>query len=121
MLRFLSIAFIVILLASCTQGGGYKPTPFRMSKAPEGPPNFQQGWEDGCYTGLATLVPTYYKTFYRFKQDVSMIHDRLYYQAWNDSYNYCRQYAFKWTMWQWDDQENTDPNQNKAQSVFDIF
>lgn len=83
----------------------FKPTPFAMGKEPDGPPDFKKGWHDGCETGLGTMTTNYYKTFYKFKQDYRMINNKMYYQAWKDSYQYCRQYMFRWVLWKLDNPE----------------
>lgn len=110
MKRFLYLIVLCLTLTGCTEGHGFfretfKPTPFRMGKAPDGPPDYKSGWNDGCETGLATMTSNYYKTFYKFKQDPKMIHNKMYYQAWKDSYTYCRQYMFRWVLWKLDNRE----------------
>lgn len=67
-------------------------------------PEYLQGWNDGCETGLSTMVAGSYKSFYGFKQDAYKIKDQKYYQAWKDAYNYCRQYSFRFT---WDAYDRT--------------
>ncbi|MCD6034977.1 MAG: hypothetical protein K0R63_718 [Rickettsiales bacterium] len=78
------------------------PRPFAMGDTPPGTATFRKGWEEGCHTGLATMTTDYYKSFYTFEQDPYMINNSEYYEAWKDAYTYCRQYAFKWTLWSWD-------------------
>ena len=104
------IIIAMVFLSSCTEGEGifretFKPTPAGMGDAPKGPPEFEAGWHDGCETGMGTMTSNYYKTFYKFKQDPSMIHNKMYYQAWKDSYTYCRQYMFRWVLWKIDNKE----------------
>ena len=75
-----------------------KPWPYGMGKAPEGSPTFQQGWEDGCATGLGAYGSGHYrKRSNRFRQDISMVDDPEYYRAWKDAYTYCRFYVFNWS------------------------
>ena len=76
------------------------PKPFRLGGPPkDSHPDYLKGWEDGCNTGLSTMVPGYYKSFYAFQQDAYKVNNPVYYKAWKDSYTYCRQYAFRYV---WD-------------------
>ena len=103
-----SIKAILIILSL---GGCAKPVPFRLADTPDGPPNFKQGWEDGCETGLATESTTFYKSFYKFKQDPYQITDPLYFETWVDAYRYCRDYVDKWSFDSFDKAGPMDPNQ----------
>ncbi len=66
----------------------YEPT-FMESDVPDGPPEFQAGWRDGCQTGIATKKhanssvyrPTFGSGIYQ--------HDKLYQQAWGNAYYVC--------------------------------
>lgn len=102
---FILIGSTALSLASCA------PRPFKMAKTPEGPPEFKRGWEDGCETGMATESNTYYKSFYKFKQDPYSVTDPMYFGAWFDAYRYCRDYVDKWTFDEMDAPGIADPNQ----------
>lgn len=54
------------------------------------PPEWKLGWQHGCESGLSAYGNNYYKTLYKFKQDVSMIKNEYYFKAWNDGFNFCR-------------------------------
>lgn len=78
----------------------FAPRPAGMGKPdPNAPPEHTKGWNDGCQTGMSTMVQDYYKNFYTYTLDVNMINNPTYYKAWKDAYTYCRQYAFRYT---WD-------------------
>lgn len=108
------IALLIIVLVavnSCTgkifsENSIFAPHPLRMSgpDKSKGSPEYLQGWDDGCKTGLSTMVQGYYKSFYGFKQDPYMIGNPVYYKAWKDSYTYCRQYSFRYS---WDAYDRT--------------
>ncbi len=86
------------------------PRPFGMTgPGKNAHPDYLAGWNDGCDTGLSTMVPGYYKSFYKFKQDAYMINNARYYKAWKDSYTYCRQYAFRF-VWDSIDQNRETKN-----------
>lgn len=74
-----------------------RPRPWGLGETPEGSPTFQQGWEDGCDTGLGVYGgPHYRKKAYRFRQDITQMDDPEYYRAWKDAYTYCRWYVWNW-------------------------
>lgn len=98
-------ALIALNFSACV-----KPKPFKMAGTPDGPPQFQRGWEDGCESGMATESNTYYKSFYKFKQDPYAVTDPMYYGAWFDAFRYCRDYVDKWTFDALDAPSITDPN-----------
>lgn len=112
-----AFAVILIVLISVTGCRGKfiseksitAPKPFGMGGPPkDADPLYLQGWDDGCETGLSTMVTGFYKTHYEFKQDPYKANNPVYYKAWKDSYTYCRQYAFRFT---WD---SIDNNANKS-------
>lgn len=74
----------------------YKPVPWGMAKTPEGTPDFKQGWEDGCSTGLGAYGNGRYRAAYGWKQDHTKVSDADYYRAWKDAYTYCRWYVYGW-------------------------
>ncbi len=54
-------------------------------------PEFQQGWRDGCETGMASGSNTFYKMFYRSNKvdGYKMAGSTDYKTAWSNSYWYC--------------------------------
>ena len=102
------------LLSACSgqlfsENSIFAPKPFRMGGPDKNAhPDYLKGWDDGCKTGMSTMVHGFYKSFYTFKQDPYMLSNERYYKAWKDSYTYCRQYAFKFI---WDP---IDASGNKA-------
>ncbi len=44
---------LLLLLIVCNCGGFYKPATMNL-RIPDGPPEFQAGWHDGCNSALAT-------------------------------------------------------------------
>ncbi len=100
-MRYLVIIACILMLSACSSKLG-GPKAFGMGDVPDGPPDFQEGWRDGCKTGMGTMAPNYYKTFYKFTQNTHKIQNKMYYQAWKDAYTYCRQYTFRFTLWKFD-------------------
>ncbi len=76
----------------------WEPTPFGIGEVPKGgSPEFEQGWKDGCNSGIAAYGGSHYRNLgYKFKQDWRMINNKDYYQAWQDSYLYCRWYIWNY-------------------------
>ena len=85
------------------------PIPFKMTRPDpnKGSPEYLKGWDDGCKTGLSTMITGYYKSFYQFKQDPYMTSNATYYKAWKDAYGYCKNYAFRFS---WDSLDRTGNN-----------
>ncbi|MDX2082917.1 MAG: hypothetical protein SFV53_02895 [Rickettsiales bacterium] len=52
---------------------------------------FQQGWRDGCETGMSAASNTFYKIFYRSNKvdGYKMSYSTDYKTAWNNSFWYC--------------------------------
>lgn len=104
MIRLLSI-LICFMLFGClgkvfSADSPFAPIPAGLSKPAENASEiYKNGWNDGCETGISTMVTGYYKSFYFFKQNPEMVSNQEYYKAWKDSYNYCRQYSFRYS---WD-------------------
>ncbi len=100
---FIAISML-LLVSACDDGSGrsmslsriFTPTPWGLGKTPDGSPKFQQGWEDGCESGLGSYGNTWYQAEYDFKQDPNLIHDNEYYIAWKDGHSYCRWYVYNW-------------------------
>jgi hypothetical protein len=116
MLRKLLLLLVICCITGCAgkifnSKSMFAPKPFRMGgPARDGStdPDYLSGWDDGCETGMSTMVQGYYKSFYAFKQDPYMVSNPVYYKAWKDSYDYCRHYAFRFA---WD---SYDRNNSKA-------
>lgn len=86
------------------------PKPLWMGDTPPGTPMFQKGWEHGCTSGLATVSNSYYKSFYRFQQDPPLVKNPEYFNAWMESFVYCKDYVDKWTFKEWDEGDIWEPN-----------
>ncbi|NDF12557.1 MAG: hypothetical protein EB060_07090 [Proteobacteria bacterium] len=73
------------------------PRPWGLTEVPDGPPEFQQGWRDGCDTGIGAYGDSWYKMYHTFKQDANLVKNPSYYRAWKDAYTHCRWYTEQWT------------------------
>lgn len=103
----LSYGLLILCLSGCEF---LRPKPLGLKATVDGPPAFSDGWEHGCYSGMATMGNSYYKAFYRFKQDPHRTTDKLYYKGWKDGFRYCRHYVLKWTFDPIDAPDSMDPN-----------
>ncbi len=81
----LSVMFLVSCAAAVSPS--YDMT---VSYQEDAPDEWKLGWQHGCESGLSVYGNNYYKTLYKFKQDVSMLKNEYYFKSWNDSFNYCR-------------------------------
>lgn len=101
MLKSLTIVILLLLaainLTSCTnfksELGWAKPSALVMKDPPPGPPEYQQGFIDGCESGFSGYGNNFNKLFHGYKQDPYLINNPLYYQIWKDAYSYCANYA----------------------------
>jgi hypothetical protein len=58
-------------------------------------PTFQQGWRDGCESGISLTANSLQRHFYKFKQDGYQALNREYYTAWSSSYIFCERYVYQ--------------------------
>lgn len=83
-MRVRFIILITLLLAGC------RPAALWFV-APEGPPDYQLGWQDGCDTGLSAEDANYmYRLAYGFKKRPEMAENDQYKSGWSDGMTYCR-------------------------------
>ena len=65
---------VSLMLVGCTGAGGSfdisKPVSLNL-EPPEGPPEYRQGWADGCESGINVYNADFYKLLktHKFKQD----------------------------------------------------
>ncbi len=81
--NILVITLLVVLLGAC------RPATLYWIK-PEGPAEYQLGWQDGCDTGLSAQSSIFFKAMYGFKKRPEMGANDLYKQGWNEGFTYCR-------------------------------
>lgn len=75
-----------------TQWGFAKPATLVM-KPPPGPPEYEQGWLDGCESGYSGYGNSTNKQFHTWRQDPILAQNPVYYQIWKDAYWYCANYG----------------------------
>lgn len=96
MTRTLFTLLVVCMVGAC----GFKYQPQTLTQAggvPQGgSPSFNQGWRDGCDSGMAAFGNYTYKLIYSFNKDMTKINDPEYTFAWNSAYNSCRWYTSTW-------------------------
>lgn len=91
-LNFIFITFLSFSLSACfAKSSPLYDLPY--SYDPGAPETWKLGWQHGCKSGLSAYGSDYYKSIYKFTQDVTRINDKLYYKGWNDSFNFCRSYV----------------------------
>jgi len=91
-MRYLLWIAFLFVITSCN------PRPPFLEPAPNGPPKFQKGWDDGCITGLAMTGNTWYKTWHRFTQDPFGAQDIVYYKGWKDGMWFCSRRVEMWLI-----------------------
>lgn len=89
---------LVMALAAC-QGSG---APW-MRKMMDGPPKqanqnplpplYLTGWKDGCETGVSANTNSFYKFYYKYRQNADLVMNDIYYRGWKDAFDYCQRYT----------------------------
>lgn len=90
-MKLLLTSIFCLFLSSCfllTTEPYELPTSYNKNA----PPEWKLGWQHGCESGYSAYGNNWYKTMYKFKQDVSMIKNEFYFKGWNDGFNFCRSY-----------------------------
>lgn len=54
-----------------------------------GPPDYRQGYKDGCQSGYSGYGDSFNKLFHTWHQDPDKVKDPVYYQVWKDAYSFC--------------------------------
>lgn len=81
LLRVFSVVSLAGLVIGC------RPLPYYI-ETPEGPPDYQLGWQDGCDSKLSA-APGFYKVLHGFKKRPEMLDNNLYNDGWSRGYFYC--------------------------------
>lgn len=93
-MRVTSLVIVLILLSACTGRDGTfdlrKPYSLDLTP-PEGPYEYEEGWSDGCESGMSAYSNNFYKLVGAFdlKMNAELRKNRMYYQAWKDAFLYC--------------------------------
>lgn len=89
------LALSVLLLAGCTGNFITKPKPLLLeTEISYGPPEYRQGYQDGCESALAAYGNSYQKSFYSLQKNAGYQNNRMYNQVWKDSWAYCYMWIF---------------------------
>ena len=65
-----------------------------LMEPPPGPPEYQQGFLDGCESGFSGYGNSFNKLFWTWKQDPQLAENNpVYYQIWKDAYTYCANWS----------------------------
>jgi hypothetical protein len=98
MLKTITVAMMLVSLSACTS----KPrvgAPWMqdlLNQGPPGPTLFQEGWRDGCETGISVTSNAFQRHFYSFKQNSELAQNEIYYSGWKNAYNFCQRYVFQY-------------------------
>lgn len=68
-----------------------------MPNAPEGPPEYVEGWEAGCRTGMSAYSGNHLKYRYKVDVDGARMTNVLYNRGWELGQSYCSYYTSAYT------------------------
>ena len=97
--RILVVIILVALgLSGCASKDGrfypwWAKPPSLDFTPPPGPPEFQQGFRDGCESGFKGYSQHYNKIWWKFRQDPDLRNNPVYYKIWKDAYSHCAAFA----------------------------
>lgn len=90
--NFIAIIILVMPLCSCTYfhvNPSWAKNPDFPMESPPGPPEYRQGFMDGCESGYSGYANSFNKMFWTWKQDPKLAENQMYYRIWKDAYSYC--------------------------------
>lgn len=91
---YFTVLLTVLSLCSCDYAFTGKPTydlPYQVDES--APPLYKLGWQHGCYSGFSAYGNNWYKSQYKFTQDMRYVGEDMYFKPWTDGFNYCRAYV----------------------------
>ncbi len=88
-MKMVPVRKILVFLALAASLGSCRPVSIWFAE-PEGPAEYQLGWEDGCDTGLSAQGDYRYRAAFGFKKRPEMLENELYKNGWNEGFTYCR-------------------------------
>jgi hypothetical protein len=86
MLRRIFYTLLIIITSGCN--AFYHPM-FMPTDVPDGPPEFQAGWYDGCRSGLGTKKSTNSSVYGANFGSGIYQHDEVYQTAWSSAFYTC--------------------------------
>lgn len=99
------IIIMIFTLNACSAFDITKPGSPTMHWMYEGPrpekgknyhPDYVEGWQDGCHTGVSANTNAWYKEFYQFRQNAYKTSNQNYYKGWKDAFSFCGRYIYQY-------------------------
>ncbi len=100
-MRTLLTIMLLCSMTACKIGPlDFRKPAFLHMKPPPGPPEWQQGYVDGCESGSDAYSNPFMKLVdaFELKQDPILRHNKMYHQVWKDAFLYCA-HAWEKTNW----------------------
>jgi hypothetical protein len=90
---------LVMIMVSISACSSLRPNARILNQAPkDAPALYQQGWRDGCESGM-TAGNEFYKAAYHNKINSSLMNNPQYSKAWIEANRYCAHYTMA-TLWE---------------------
>lgn len=90
-IRKLVAVVVVLSMSACSAA---RPNARLLGQVPKSAPaNYQQGWIDGCETGMAATGGPIYQVAYQNKINPQLVENTQYFRGWNEAKTYCAHYT----------------------------
>jgi len=91
MKKILALLVLAATLSGCDLRN-FGSVPFYWDLTPpDGPPEYRQGWADGCESARDANIDHFNKALLTVKQDADLMKNPVYDRVWHDAFNYCWQ------------------------------
>lgn len=74
---------------TCMLVTGCKNAQFYYNK-PEGPPDYVEGWDDGCDSAHASGGSILQRFYFRYTKNPDKLDNNLYKLGWSEGWSFCR-------------------------------
>ncbi len=81
--------FTLLTLAAAISGCDLTKPVYWDLTPPDGPPEYRQGWADGCESARDANADHFNKALLTVRQDADLMKNPVYERVWHDAYNYC--------------------------------
>ncbi len=90
----------IVVMVSMSACSAARPNARIFNQTPDGAPSlYQQGWKDGCESGMAMVGNQLYKVVYKNTVNPQLVNNTQYYRGWSEARIYCAHYTMA-NLWE---------------------